>query len=187
MKGFGKVKAVHVFSPEFIAIDFEERSLTYRKGQNYYQTVHIEPVTGIPINTVVSIDRGEFLDNLLEILAEANIKRQLEKAPLGNIVKIRAGTQSCEVVMNNRKDAKWFAKHLASTFKHGITKPEFETEYKASFKNKHLPDDYLDALRYMTTTLDRDVARVNEGQALYGTGMLKLPEGYSVNYRGLKL
>lgn len=187
MKGFGKVKAVHVFSPEFIAIDFEERSLTYRKGQNYYQTVHIEPVTGIPINTVVSINKVEFLDNLLEILAEANIRKQLEVAPLGTIVKIKAGTQSCEVVMCNRKDVKWFAKHLVSTFKNRITKPEFDIEYKASFKNKHLPDDYLDAFRYMTTTLDKDLARVNEGQALYGTGMLKIPKGYSVDYRGLKL
>ena len=29
-----------------------------------------------------------------------------------------------------------------------ITKPEFDMEYKASFKNKNLPDDYLDALMY---------------------------------------
>lgn len=151
MKGFGEVKTVYVFSPEFIAIDFEDVSITYRKGQDYYQTISIEPITGIPINSVCPIsNRAEFLDNLLEILAETNIRKQLEVAPLGTKVKIKAGTQSCEVVMDKREHAKWFAKHLVSTFKNKITKPEFDIEYKASFKNKHLSDNYLDALRYMT-------------------------------------
>lgn len=83
MRDWGELENVYVFSPEFIAIDFEDRSFTYRKGQDYYQIIRIEPVTGMEFNSVCKIDnRAEFLDNLLETLREANIRKQLEAAPL---------------------------------------------------------------------------------------------------------
>ena len=118
-KNWGKLKKVYVFSPEFIAIDFEDVSFTYRKGQNHYQTIRIAPVTGMSISSTCTIsNRAEFLDNLLEILAEANIRRQLEVAPLGTIVEIKVGAQSYKVDMGKREYVGWFAKHLVGFFKY---------------------------------------------------------------------
>lgn len=144
MRDFGKVKAVHVFSPEFIAIDFEERSLTYRKGQDYYQTIRIEPVTGVPINSVCSIpDRGEFLAELLKVLVEAK----------------------------NEKHADIFLKKLE------------ESSAKTPAGKVQESSDYLDSLRYACSSIDKNLKKSYEDRNILGTGVVKLPNGYSVNFK----
>lgn len=83
MMDYGRVTNVFVFDEDRIAIDFEDATIVYSKGNSWYSKVYIEPVTGVEIRSTIGLpNRAEFLDNLLETLREANIRKQLEAAPL---------------------------------------------------------------------------------------------------------
>lgn len=169
MRSWGELKNVYVFSPEFIAIDFEDRSFTYRKGQDYYQTIRIEQVTGVPINSVCNIsNKAEFLDNLLEILQEANIRKQLEKAPLDKLVTIRSGDKSAKCVISDRKAVEPMTKRLLKELKGQI---QVVGDIEFEVLSPQLGDDYLDARRY-----------AYQDMAVFGTAIVKLPNVYSVTF-----
>jgi hypothetical protein len=113
MIDYGKFTNLYIFSANSVAIEFENASIVYSKGNDWYNKLYIEPVTGMQRNSVCKIDnRAEFLDNLLEILREANIRKQLEAAPLDKIVTIRSGDKSARCVISDRKAVKHFTKRL---------------------------------------------------------------------------